>query len=63
MALVQAKAFRPDSDGRKPDIARYSSLGRVESGPCGSTHGVCILSNHEGWILGVLGGLTWEDAS
>lgn len=39
--LVHVKAFRSD-DGRKSDIARYSSLGRVERGPCGSIHSVCI---------------------
>lgn len=40
--LVHVKAFRSDDDGRKSDIARYSSLGRVERGPCGSMHSVCI---------------------
>lgn len=42
MVLVHVKAFRSDGDRRKSDIARYSSLGRVESGPCGFIHSVCI---------------------
>lgn len=40
--LVHVKAFRSDDDGRKSDIVRYSSLGRVERGPCGSMHSVGI---------------------
>lgn len=39
--LVRVKAFRSDS-ARKSDIVRYSSLGRVEKGPRGVMHCVCI---------------------